>query len=91
MAKSLQSAKEHNLYEIGQRCELYKESGLKIQAAIAEAMGISRPKVVRTLQAASISKDIYQLFSDINELTVKDNAELSKLNEQWHCVMIVMT
>ncbi|MCQ1059161.1 chromosome partitioning protein ParB [Photobacterium sp. ZSDE20] len=82
LAKSLQSAREHNLYEIGKRCELYKESGLNTQAAIAEAMGISRPKVVRALQAASVGKDIYQLFSDINELTVKDYAELSKLNEQ---------
>ena len=81
LAKSLQSAKEHNLYEIGKRCELYKEAGLKSQEEIANALGISRTKVTRAMQAASIGRDLYQLFSDINELTVKDYATLNKIEK----------
>lgn len=81
LAKSLQSAKEHNLYEIGKRCELYKDAGLKSQEEIAKALGISRTKVTRAMQAASIGRDLYHLFNDINELTVKDYAALSKVEK----------
>lgn len=81
LAKSLQSAKEHNLYEIGKRCKLYKDAGLKSQEEIASALGISRPKVVRAMQAASIGRDLYHFFNDINELTVKDYAALSKVEK----------
>ncbi|WP_305810574.1 ParB family protein [Photobacterium leiognathi] len=77
----MQSAKEHNLYEIGKRCELYKESGLKSQEEIANALGISRTKVTRAMQASSIGRDLYKLFSDINELTVKDYAALNKIEK----------
>lgn len=81
LAKSLQSAKEHNLYEIGKRCELYKDAGLKSQEEIANALGISRTKVNRAMQAASIGRDLYHLFNDINELTVKDYAALTKIEK----------
>ncbi|MGF1689072.1 chromosome partitioning protein ParB [Photobacterium japonica] len=82
LAKSLQSAREHNLLEVGKRCDLYRQAGLKTQAEIALAMGVSRVKVVRAMQAATISNGIYQLFDDINELTVRDYSELSKINDQ---------
>lgn len=81
LAKSLQSAKEHNLYEIGKRCELYKNAGLKSQEEIANALGISRTKVTRAMQAVAIGRDIYHLFKDINELTVKDYAALTKVEK----------
>ncbi|TFZ60154.1 chromosome partitioning protein ParB [Photobacterium damselae subsp. piscicida] len=81
LAKSLQSAKEHNLYEIGKRCELYKDAGLKSQEEIANALGISRTKVTRAMQAASIGRDLYHLFNDINDLTVKDYAVLTKVEK----------
>lgn len=81
LAKSLQSAKEHNLYEIGKRCELYKNAGLKSQEEIANAMGISRTKVTRAMQAALIGRDLYHLFNDINELAVKDYAALAKVEK----------
>ena len=82
LAKELQTAKEHNLYEIGKRCEFYKKTGLKTQEEIAVAMGISRTKVVRAMQASGIDSSLYRLFDDINELSVRDYAELSKLNSQ---------
>ena len=82
LAKELQTAKEHNLYEIGKRCEFYKQTGLKKQDEIAAAMGISRTKVVRAMQAAAIDRAIYRLFDDINELSVRDYADLHKLSTQ---------
>ncbi|HIF9186504.1 TPA: ParB family protein [Photobacterium damselae] len=81
LAKSLQSAKEHNLYEIGKRCELYKEAGFKSQEEIANVLGISRTKVTRAMQAALIGRDLYELFNDVNELTVKDYAALNKIEK----------
>ena len=78
MAKALQSAKEHSLYEIGVRATTYKDKGLT-QDEIAKELGYSRTKIVRALQAASVSKEIYFNFNDINELTVKDYNELYKL------------
>lgn len=82
LAKSLQSAKEHNRYEICKRCELYKNAGLKSQEEIANALGISRTKVTRAIQASSIGRDLYHLFNDINELTVKDYAALTKIEKR---------
>lgn len=78
LAKALQSAKEHSLYEIGVRATTYKDKGLT-QDEIAKELGYSRTKIVRALQAASVSKEIYFNFNDINELTVKDYNELYKL------------
>ncbi|PSU44529.1 hypothetical protein C9J12_27045 [Photobacterium frigidiphilum] len=78
LAKALQSAKEHTLYEIGVRAATYKDKGLT-QDEIAKELGYSRTKIVRALQAASVSKEIYFHFDDINELTVKDYTDLYKL------------
>lgn len=81
LAKSLQTAKEHNLYELGKRCYAYKAKGFNKQEDIAKALGISRTKVVRAMQAADIDGRVLKLFFDINELTVKEYAELNKIND----------
>ncbi len=56
LAKDIQTAKEHNIREIGLRLLSLKESGLN-QKEIAEQEGLSQAKVTRAIQAATVHKN----------------------------------
>lgn len=71
LAQDIQTAREHNLREVGMRLLSLKESGLS-QKEIAETQGLSQAKVTRALQAASVPNDLISLFPDHSELTYPD-------------------
>lgn len=71
LARDIQTAKEHNLREIGMRLMALKNSGLS-QKEIAEDEGLSQAKVTRALQAASVSSELLKLFPEQSELTYSD-------------------
>lgn len=61
LAQDIQTAREHNIREVGTRLLALKQSGLT-QKEIAEAEGLSQAKVTRALQAASVSSELLSLF-----------------------------
>lgn len=71
LAKDIQTAKEHNLREIGLRLLGLKESGLN-QKEIAMLEGLSQAKVTRALQAAAVSQELISLFPVQSELSFSD-------------------
>ncbi|OEF91671.1 ParB family protein [Vibrio splendidus] len=79
LAKSIQTAKEHNLYELGKRFLLMKDAGMT-QQEIASSFSISQSRVSKAMKAATISQELYALFYDINELSGADYAELAKID-----------
>lgn len=81
LAKQLQTAKEHNLYELGRRFIPMKEAGMT-QQEIAKSFSISQSRVSKAMKAATINQEIYALFYDINELSGADYAELAKIETQ---------
>ncbi len=80
LAKSIQTAKEHNLYELGKRCLSMRNNAGLTQQDIADAFSISQSRVSKAMKAAMTSKELYELFDDINELSGSDYAELSKVD-----------
>ncbi|MCQ1058357.1 ParB/RepB/Spo0J family partition protein [Photobacterium sp. ZSDE20] len=78
LAKEIQTAREHCLYEIGQQALPMKEQGMK-QADIAEALGCSQSRVSKALKTTSVDKAIYKCFADINELAASDYDALVKM------------
>lgn len=58
--KDIQTAKEHNIREIGLRLLSLKESGLN-QKEIAEQEGLSQAKVTRAVQAATVPQELIDL------------------------------
>ncbi len=80
LAKSIQTAKEHNLYELGKRCLTIKKSTDVTQQEIAEALCISQSRVSKAMKAAAISSELYSLFHDINDLSGSDYAELARFD-----------
>ena len=81
LAKDIQTAKEHNIREIGLRLLSLKESGLN-QKEIAEQEGLSQAKVTRAIQAATVPQELISLFPVQYELSFSDYKNLSELNER---------
>lgn len=71
LAQDIQTAREHNLREVGLRLMALKQSGLS-QKEIAESQGLSQAKVTRALQAASVPAELVMLFPNHAELTYPD-------------------
>ena len=61
LARDIQTAREHNLREVGLRLALLKESGLS-QKDIAEMENLSQATVTRALQAASVDAALIAAF-----------------------------
>jgi ParB family chromosome partitioning protein len=71
LAADLQTAKEHNLREIGIRLKALKYSGLN-QKDIAKLERMSESKVTRAIQAASVPQELLSVFPVQSELTYPD-------------------
>lgn len=80
LASDIQTAKEHNLREIGLRLVTLKNSGMS-QKEIAENQGLSQAKVTRALQAAMVPSSILGIFPVQSELTYPDYKQLLSLCE----------
>ncbi|MEA9392657.1 ParB family protein [Acerihabitans sp. TG2] len=80
LARDIQTAREHNLREIGIRFLTLKNSGLS-QKEIAEQEGTSQAKVTRALQAASVSQALISIFPVQSELTFSDYKTLTNIEE----------
>lgn len=80
LAKDIQTAKEHNLREIGLRLMALKSKGLN-QKEIADQEGISQAKVTRALQAATVSQTLISLFPVQSELAYSDYRGLLDIEE----------
>lgn len=80
LAKDIQTAKEHNLREIGIRLQSLKDSGLS-QKEIAEIEGLSQAKVTRAMQAASVPQELISLFPIQSELSFSDYKSLLEIDE----------
>ncbi|PQJ37869.1 chromosome partitioning protein ParB [Vibrio campbellii] len=80
LAKQLQTAKEHNLREIGQQCIVIKSANAEItQAEIAKQVGLSQASVSKAMKAASIDEKLVKLFPVVNALSHPDYALLDKV------------
>lgn len=71
LAVDIQTAKEHNLREIGLRLLKLRDSGIN-QKQIAELEKLSSAKVTRAIQAASVPTEIVAVFPVQSELTYPD-------------------
>ena len=80
LAKQLQTAKEHNLREIGQQCLAIKSAAKDItQAEIAKQVGLSQAGVSKAMKAASVDENLVKLFPVVNALSHPDYALLDKV------------
>lgn len=80
LAKQLQTAKEHNLREIGMQCLALKESDDSMtQADIAKVLGISQAAVSKSIKAASVRSELIDLFPIVNDLTYQDYVALANV------------
>lgn len=80
LAKQLQTAKEHNLREIGKQCLAIKQANTGItQAEIAEYVGLSQAGVSKAIKAASIDDKLVKLFPVVNALSHPDYTLLDKV------------
>lgn len=80
LAKQLQSAKEHNLREIGMQClALKKANDALTQADIAEQLGLSQAGVSKAVKAANVDSKLVALFPVTNALSHPDYALLDKV------------
>lgn len=80
LAKDIQTAREHNIREVGFRLLTLKNAGMN-QKEIAEQEGLSQAKVTRALQAASVPQDLISLFPVQSELTFSDYKMLTVATE----------
>lgn len=71
LAADIQTAKEHNLRELGLRFALMNQNGMS-KSDIAKVEGISNAKVTRAFQAASVPAELIALFPVVSELTLPD-------------------
>lgn len=71
LAADIQTAREHNIREIGLRLIQLRESGMN-QKEIAEANSMSQAKVTRAIQCASVPADVVMLFPVVAELSYSD-------------------
>ncbi|MCZ4057879.1 ParB/RepB/Spo0J family partition protein [Pantoea sp. LMR881] len=81
LAQDIQTAREHNLREVGMRLLALKNGGLS-QKEIAENQGLSQAKVTRALQAASVPAELITLFPNHAELTYPDYKALLQAAEK---------
>ncbi|MEX3074487.1 ParB family protein [Vibrio alginolyticus] len=80
LAKQLQTAKEHNLREIGKQCLAIKKANQNItQAEIAAQVGLSQAGVSKAIKAANISDQLVKLFPVVNALSHPDYTLLDKV------------
>ncbi len=80
LAKQLQTAKEHNLREIGKQCLAIKQTNEGItQAEIAAQVGLSQAGVSKAIKAASIDDELVKLFPVVNALSHPDYTLLDKV------------
>ncbi|PMM00503.1 chromosome partitioning protein ParB [Vibrio kanaloae] len=80
LAKQLQTAKEHNLREIGLQCVAIKKADNDItQAEIAQRVGLSQAGVSKAVKAAGVDEKLIQIFPDSNALSHPDYTLLSKV------------
>jgi len=75
LAKDIQTAREHNIREVGMRLQALKNSGLS-QKEIAETENLSQATVTRALQAASVSSDLLVVFPVQSVLSYADYKSL---------------
>jgi len=80
LAKDIQTAKEHNIREVGLRLLALKDSGMS-QKEIAEMEGLSQAKVTRAIQAASVSAQLVTIFPVQSELGFADYKALANIEE----------
>ena len=81
LAADIQTAKEHNLRELGLRFMLMHDNGMS-KSDIAKAEGISNAKVSRAFQAAAVPGDIIEMFPVVSELTLQDYQLLLDVSEE---------
>ncbi|MCE0491075.1 ParB/RepB/Spo0J family partition protein [Pantoea sp. Mb-10] len=81
LAQDIQTAREHNLREVGMRLMSLKESGMS-QKEIAENQGLSQAKVTRALQAASVPLALVSVFPNHSELSYPDYKTLLQACEK---------
>lgn len=80
LAKQLQTAKEHNLREIGLQCLAIQQVNEGItQADIAQQVGLSQAGVSKAMKAASVDEQLVLLFPDSSALSHPDYTLLSKV------------
>ncbi len=80
LAKQLQTAKEHNLREIGKQCLAIKKANPNLtQAEIAAQVGLSQAGVSKAIKAANISDQLVKLFPVVNALSHPDYTLLDKV------------
>ncbi|PHM51872.1 ParB family protein [Xenorhabdus hominickii] len=80
LAADIQTAKEHNIREVGIRLLALRESGMS-QKEIAESTRISPTKVTRAIQAASVPDELLSVFPIQSELTYPDYKKLFTVAE----------
>jgi len=78
LAKDIQTAKEHNIREVGLRLMALKNTGMS-QKEIAQNEGLSEAKVTRAIQAASVSSLLISVFPVQSELGFADYKALGNL------------
>ncbi|WP_047686329.1 MULTISPECIES: ParB/RepB/Spo0J family partition protein [Xenorhabdus] len=80
LAADLQTAKEHNLRELGKRYQLMEKSGMN-RKEIAKAEGVSAAKVTRAFQAAAVPDEMIAFFPVVSDLTLPDYKFLLEMAE----------
>lgn len=80
LAADIQTAKEHNIREVGIRLIALRESGLS-QKDIAEKERMSPAKVTRAIQAATVPEKLLSVFPVLSELTYPDYKKLLNIAE----------
>lgn len=83
LAAAIQTAREHNLREVGLRLKSLLEASEMTQAQLAEAQGLSAAKVTRALHAASVPASLLSVFPIQSELTYPDYRALKELGERF--------
>lgn len=80
LAKDIQTAREHNIREVGLRLQTLKNSGMS-QKDIAEAENLSQATVTRALQAASVPLELISAFPVQAVLSFADYKSLLSIEE----------
>jgi ParB family chromosome partitioning protein len=80
LADDIQTAKEHNIREVGIRLLALRESGMN-QKEIAESQKLSQAKVTRAIQAASVPDILLSVFPVWSELLYSDYKKLLTVQE----------
>lgn len=81
LAADIQTAKEHNLRELGLRFMLMYENGMS-KGDIAKVEGMSAAKVSRAFMAASVPSEIIDLFPVVSELTLSNYQLLLEVTDE---------